>query len=388
VAVFLRLSGSIRMDRVQKESLVAVEESELKMKVLSKHIFKEFVKYFAIFETIFVFLYLLMDFLQKIDNFMEAKVSGAIVFFYFLYKVPFLIVTMIPPTIAITVIVIFSVMKNNREITAMKASGINLFGITKIFILAASVVGLFTFLTSEIVVPLASSRSNLIWRKDVNKLNPGLFYGSSQIWFKGPDRIYWIRNFDSNSQIMEDPVFYFFDSSFRLTKKIEGRRGVWESGRWKLEEAVIQESDEVGDYHLKRVGNLYLEIPEKPESFVKGLKKPEEMGYFQLRRFADEVRNEGYDNSKYLVDMNIKIAFPFICLVLVMTSTPIALGLKRGGTPVAVALGIATCLLYLFVLGFSRSLGLAGAIPPVLSAWLANVIFSLAGIFLMMHVER
>jgi lipopolysaccharide export system permease protein len=257
-----------------------------------------------------------------------------------------------------------------------------------VLVLAASGVGLTTFLTSEILVPFASSRSNQIWNRDVEKQDPGLFYGSNQIWYKGPNSIYWIRNFDSKSQIMEDPIFFFFDDSFRLTKKIEGKKGVWENGSWKVEEAVIQESDEKGGYRLKRVESFYLDIPEKPESFVKGLKKPEEMGYWQLRRYADEVREEGYDNSKYLVDMNIKIAFPFICLVLVVTSIPIALGLKKGGTPMAISVGIATCFLYLLLLGFSRSLGLMGAIPPILSAWLANLIFSFGGLYLMMHVER
>jgi lipopolysaccharide export system permease protein len=187
---------------------------------------------------------------------------------------------------------------------------------------------------------------------------------------------------------MEDTTLFFFDSAFRLIKKIEGKRGSWENGRWKLEDAIVQEMDEKGDYRLERKGNLYLDLPERPESFAKGSKEPEEMGYWQLKHYAERVREEGYDNSKYLVDMNIKIAFPFICLVLVIMSIPVALGLKRGGTPLAISVGIGICFLYVLTLGFSRSLGLMGAIPPVLSAWLANLIFSFAGIYLMMHVDR
>lgn len=358
------------------------------MKILFKYLVKEFVKYFVIFEAIFVFIYLVIDFLQKIDNFIEAKVPGSFVFLYFIYKTPFIIVHMVPPTIAIAVIVMFSTMRNNREITAMKACGINLFKVSQALVFAASAVGLMTFLTSEILVPFASSRSNRIWNHDVEKQDPGLFYGSNQIWYKGPDRIYWIRSFDPKNQIMENPTFFFFDGSFRLIKKIEGKRGVWENGHWKLDDAIIQELREKGDYRLERKESLYLELPERPESFVKGLKKPEEMGYWQLKRYSNEVREEGYDNSKYLVDMNIKIAFPFICLVLVILSIPIALGLKKGGTPLAISVGIGTCFLYVLTLGFSRSLGLMGAIPPVLSAWLSNLVFSFLGIYLMMHVER
>jgi lipopolysaccharide export system permease protein len=358
------------------------------MRILSSYIVREFIKFFAIFEAIFVFIFLVVDFIEKIDNFMANKVAGHKIFLFFLYKTPFIIVNMIPPTVAIAVIMIFSAMRKNHEVTAMKACGINLFRISQVLLLAAAGVGLVTFLTSEVLVPLTSSRSNSIWKKEVQKQDPGLFYGSNQIWYKGPDWIYWIRHFDSRKQIMEDPVFFFFDKSFRMIRKIEAKKGSWENGRWRLEDSVVQELEKNGEYRVSRIESLYLDIPETPESFVKVLKKPEEMGYWQLKRYADGVREEGYDNSKYLVDSNIKVAFPFICLVLVVTSMPIALGLKRGGAPLAVTAGIATCFLYVMLLGFSRSLGLMGTLPPLLAAWLPSFVFSLLGIYWMLHMER
>jgi lipopolysaccharide export LptBFGC system permease protein LptF len=38
--------------------------------------------------------------------------------------------------------------------------------------------------------------------------------------------------------------------------------------------------------------------------------------------------------------------------------------------------------------GFSRSLGLSGILPPLLSAWIPNLLFILTGIHMMMRVER
>jgi lipopolysaccharide export system permease protein len=111
------------------------------------------------------------------------------------------------------------------------------------------------------------------------------------------------------------------------------------------------------------------------------------MSYWQLRRYAERVRVEGYDATEYLVDMNIKLALPFINLVMVFIGIPVALGLKKGGTPLAVSIGIGICFLYLTNLGFSRSLGLSGILPPILSAWAANVIFFFLGIYLMLRLE-
>jgi lipopolysaccharide export system permease protein len=112
------------------------------------------------------------------------------------------------------------------------------------------------------------------------------------------------------------------------------------------------------------------------------------MSYWQLKEYAQTVRQEGYNNAKYLVDMNIKLAFPFIGLILLTIGMPLALRVRKGGTPLAVSIGMAVCFAYVLVLGLARSLGLAGVLPPLFSAWLANLLFLLLGIYMMIHMER
>jgi lipopolysaccharide export system permease protein len=58
------------------------------------------------------------------------------------------------------------------------------------------------------------------------------------------------------------------------------------------------------------------------------------------------------------------------------------------GTPVAVSIVIALCFIYLLVLGLSRTLGFAGVLPPILSAWLANSLFLFFGVYLLIQVNR
>lgn len=358
------------------------------MKVLSKYLFKELFKLVVICQTTFLSIYLIIDFLQKVDNLIEADVSKRVMFSYFYCKIPYIMVQMAPAATLISVIILFCLMKKNNEIIAVKACGLNLFKLFQPIIILSLFIAVGLFFFSEIVVPYASSRSNEIWDVEVEKQDPTRFYGSSQIWYRGSDSIYWMMRFDAEKKIMERPTFYFFDSSFRLIKRIDGRRGIWEEGQWKIEGGIIQAARGDGSYGLEKFEELHLDLPETPETFVRRVKKPEEMSYWQLKRYADRVRQEGYDDTRYLVDMNIKIAFPFICLILVLIGTPLALGIKRGGAPLALSVGVGVCFVYMVTLGFSRSLGLGGVLPPFLSAWVANLIFLLAGIYLMMHLER
>ena len=186
---------------------------------------------------------------------------------------------------------------------------------------------------------------------------------------------------------MESPTFYFFDDAFRPLKIVSAEKGKWLDGRWKMENGVVQRAKENGSYNLEKFKELDVDIPETPETFVRSERDPEEMSYWQLKRYAKRVGMEGYDNTRYLVDMNIKTSFPFVVVILATIGISLALKLKSGKAPLTVAIGIGLCFLYNLALGFSRSLGLSGIMPPIFSAWLANAIFLFLGIYMIMHVE-
>jgi len=355
--------------------------------ILAKYFCKEFFKVFLFCHLIFLTIYLTIDFIQKIDDFIEANAANSAMLAYFLYKIPFIMVQMVPVAALISVIVMFSLMKKNSEITALKASGVSVFRLSLPVVVASICLAIAVFLVSELIVPYASSRSEGIWNREVKKRDQKRFYGRGHIWYRGDNAIYWIRHFDDKLKVMNGITFYFFDESFHLIKRIEARRAIWTGDTWRVEQGSIQVPGDGGAYDFKVFKEMDLNLPEKPEVFLRPVKRPEEMSYWQLKRFAEGVRLEGYNASRYLVDMNIKLAFPLISLVMVLIGIPITLRLKRGGTPLAVCVGIGVCFLFLVNMGFARSLGISGVLPPELAAWLANIVFLLFGIYLMMRME-
>lgn len=358
------------------------------MKILTGYLLREFFKLLLLCEAVFVFLFLTVDFLQKIDRFINAGAAKDAIILFFVYKTPYIAMSMLPPAALISVILLFSSMQKRNEITALKASGFSILNLTGTILFTTLFIVAAGFLFSETVVPYASSESNRIWSVDVEKRDPSLFYGRHEIWYRGKNGVYWIRRFDAEEMTMRDPTFYFFDDAFVLTKRVEGRRGAWMGDGWRIEEVILLERAQDGSFDVHRFDAYDLVIPETPETFTRGVPKPEEMSYWQLKRYAELVGREGYNNTRYLVDKHIKVAFPFITLVLIMIGMPLALSLKRGGTPLAVSLGMGVCFLYLLTLGVSRSLGLSGVLSPLLSAWMANFIFFLGGAYLLIQMEQ
>ena len=358
------------------------------MGVLARYLIKEFFKLLVICQLIFIAIYLMIDFAGGIDDFIKANSPKSVMFSYFAYKIPSIAVQMLPAATLTTVIIMFSLMKRNNEITSLKACGANVWKISQPVIITALFLSVALFLFSEAIVPLTSSKANDIWRIDVKKEKQGRFHGRNHIWHKGDNSIYWIKQFDNHKMIMWEPTLYFFDSSFRLIKRIDARSGIWKDGTWQIRNGITQDLEKDGGYNMSRFKQLELRLPERPEDFVREEKEPEEMGYQQLKRFAERLRAEGYDATKYFVDINIKIAFPFVILIMALIGIPVALWKKEMSTPVAVSLGIVLCFAYLLILGLSRTLGFAGILPPLLSAWLANSLFLFLGIYLMINVNQ
>ncbi len=358
------------------------------MGILAKYFCREFFKYLVICQVAFVFLYLIIDFIQKVDNFKEAHAPNYAMFLFFIYKIPFIAIQMAPVAALISAIIMFSLMKKNNEITALKACGISILRISLPVLIASMGLAITAFLFSESVVPYASTKSSDIWTKVVEKHDRKRFYNRNYILYKGSQAIYWIRHFDEKRMVMENPVFYFFDDSFRLTKRIDAQRAIWTGDRWKVEEGILQQVGEENTYELKRFEQMDLWLQEDPESFLKTFKHPEEMTYWELKRHAEKTAFEGYDDTRFRVDLNAKLSLPLLSFVMVLIGIPTALGIKKGGTPLAVSIGIAACFIYLLIHGVTRSLGFAGVLPPILSAWLASLAFLLLGIYMMLHLEK
>ena len=87
------------------------------------------------------------------------------------------------------------------------------------------------------------------------------------------------------------------------------------------------------------------------------------------------------------MDTYMKLSFPFINLVVVLVGIPAALKLKASSIPVSISVGIGICFAYIVCMGIFRSLGISGIMPPFLAAWMANIMFLLAGIHMMIHIE-
>jgi lipopolysaccharide export system permease protein len=357
------------------------------MKIITRYFYKEFFTLFLISLLAFCIIYLVIDFFGRIDKFLGAGVSLRVTASYFIYQTPFILQQMIPIAVLISVMLMLGIMNKHNEILALKNSGLSLFNLAYPLVVVSLFIGVGSFFLSESFVPITSAKANYIWNTLVEKRNPQGTYTLSHLWYRGEDSIYQIRTYDGRKRTIEGLSIFFFDKDFMLHKRIDAKKATWIKEGWLLTDGLVQEIHADGSRRSMKFTSKLVHLPETPENFERTMKSLEEMSFWALRDYTRKIRQEGYDSTRSEVELNTKMAFPFISLVLALVGIPLAFKKRKGGIPLSITIAIGISFLYLLVFGLSRSLALSGTLPPLLGSWLANLLFSLFGIYLMLRAE-
>ena len=88
------------------------------------------------------------------------------------------------------------------------------------------------------------------------------------------------------------------------------------------------------------------------------------------------------------IELHRRFALPAACLVLALVGIPLGLSAKKGGKSTGFILTIVLVFLYYFASLTGVALSRQGRVPPAVGVWMANVIFMVAGAWLLWRVDR
>ena len=104
---------------------------------------------------------------------------------------------------------------------------------------------------------------------------------------------------------------------------------------------------------------------------------------FALPMGALLERTHGPDAKRFLIELYNRFAYPVACLVLMLVGVPLGVASRRGGKSSAVVATIALVIVYYSLSLIGTALGRQNWIPAFLAVWMANLLFSAGGIFLL-----
>lgn len=359
------------------------------MLIITRYFSREFLKIFLLCMASFVALYLLVDLFDRMDDMLKHRVSLWLVIQYCLCSIPMIIYQVSPLAVLLCTFITIGNFVRHHEITALKAGGVSLFSVLKVFFFVSCCLCVFSIWLQEYVLPYTNSRMKVIKNVHIKGKELAKQYKDHQFWYRSGNSAYNIEFFNPDTNTLNTISIMHFNENVFMYKRIDAKQAVWVNDTWHFTDGVEREFTPDGHMTVTPFKHKLLSIAKTPDDFKKARKEGDEMGISEIRRFIKKIKKEGYPTTSYVVDMHAKISYAFINVIMAILGIPFALRIGRsGGMAMGITISILLGFLYWTFFAFCLSLGKGGTLAPFVSAWIANVAFGSLGLYMFLQVRQ
>ena len=362
--------------------------------ILDDYVLRTFIGSFLLVEASFVLLSLIFSLFELLGDIVRNHAPMAMVGDYLLNLAPSMIYSITPLSVLIAVLVTIGVFNRSSELTAMKATGTSLYRIIVPILLIAFGLSCVMFGFDQFYLPQAN-RAQESLRSEIKGKPPRTFLRPDREWLFGestpgqPEHLFYYEFFDSaNDRFANLTVLEFAPHSFTLARRIFAADVEWspQQHQWVFYRGWQRtfKGGAITSYSTF-TSQIFPEIVEPPGYFKKEDLQSSEMTLTQLARYIHDLSESGFDTVPLRVQLNKKIAYPLVTLVMAILAIPFALSAGRRGSLAGVAIAIAIAIAYWVTAGLFEAMGNVSTLPAALAAWSPDLLFGLVGGYLLLR---
>jgi lipopolysaccharide export system permease protein len=353
------------------------------MKLLDRYLMAQFAKNLALVICSLVAIYLLVDFFERLDNFLEAQKTIPLAVKYLLLKLPFMYVQLIPVCILLAGIITLGVLNHHFEFMALMASGISVIRIIRPLLVAAALFTLLTVAIGQWVLPATTAATNRIWYEEVNHQIPKGIIRDGRTYFRGAEGIFSFVRPNLGKNEFNNFSFAAYDAEHGLTTLLTAQSATWEDGNWLLTNGQQKERTDNGTFSVTIFKTLSRAFAEQPDEFFVPSYKIEELSYTKLLRQAMDSK---VSNHESLMEFHRRFSYIFLGIPLLLLGIPVLLSVhKNKGRDLALAIPVSCGMAFAAWGAWSASQSLAktAILPPGIASWSVHLLTIALGCFLL-----
>ena len=317
-------------------------------------------------------LFYISTFLDRSDKLFKGQATLGDLATLLVYLTPRFVYFVIPIAALLSVLVTFGLLSRNSELTVMKACGISLYRASLSVVVLSLLFSAAIFGLEQRLLARANRQAEII-DSHIRGRTPRVFDALNRQWIVGRDgSIYHYADFNPEERALARLTIYEpAPEPWKLTSVTMAERAVYRR-EWRgqaVRVGTFSAPAPVWTTMTERVLGI-----EPPEYFESEQPVAEMMTVPQLRRHVNELSASGVNVVHLAVELQHKLAFPFVTLVMTLLAIPFGVRTGRRGALYAVGLGIILALSYWIVTSLFVALGKSGLLAPVLAAWSPNII--------------
>ena len=373
--------------------------------LLDLYVTKQYLSIFLLSFGALVGIFYISTLIDLADKLFGGVAPVPLLLRYFYFATPQFVYYIIPMAALLATLVTIGLMTKNSELIVMRACGISLYRSALPLLLFAALFSGTLFELQEQV--LAESNREAARLNGIIRGYPMQTFGLlNRQWIIGRNGdIYHYEFFDPRSnQFSRLSLFHLDEATWKLDSltyakdaaliKRAGADGqpalMWMAHNgWMREFSIARPTRR----HRERPIVKYAPFVERtislepPAYFKSDEPEADRMTYGELKHYIGELQASGYHVVPYMVQLQRKIAFPFVTLIMTLLAVPFAVTTGRSGAIYGVGAGIVLALVYWTMLSIFGALGAGGSMSPALAAWAPNILFGAVAAYLILTVR-
>jgi lipopolysaccharide export system permease protein len=356
--------------------------------IIDRYISKQFLGVFLGALVALVCVFVAVDGMSTMFRF-EAEMSALAA--YYGYSLPAILHQLLPVAALMATVFTLNSMNRNNELVSLFSYGMSLGRISIPILTWVCLISLVAYWLGDRILPVFNQKKNYVYYVEIRK-KPWLYstVKMDKIWYRSKNTIFNLKTFNIDAKRAQGATFYEFNDQWDLLQVIQAKNVALEGSNWHLTDGNVTLFVEENSFPLlEEFDQKVISIDENLSDLQANESSSSVLSTSELKRFIRRNKEAGLDTTRYEVDYHAKFGFAFATFVMAFLGIPFSVGNSRSG---GFALNVGKCI----GLGFGYwalyssgiTLGQHGALPPLLAAWLPNLLMVAITFFLLLRLKK
>lgn len=372
----------IQLDSLKQSIKIALKKKWVKR--LDRYIIAKFLGTYFFAIALIISISVVFDVNENIDHFINNKAPlKAIIFDYYLNFIPYYTNLFSPLFVFIAVIFFTSKLAGNSEIISMLAAGISFKRLMRPYMISAFLISVLTFFLGAYIIPKGTIvRQNFESMYKNKKKNTSAENVQLQV---GKGVIAYIQHYDNElkkgygfclDKFENKKLVSHLTASEIQYDTISDSKYHWKLSNWRIRQLKgLREHITSG---MQKDSVIMME----PTDLVFSKGQQETFTSPQLKEYISKQIDRGSSNVvQYEVEYHKRIATSFASFILTTIGVSLSSRKRKGGMGLYLGIGLALSFGYIMLQTVSATFAIQADTPPMLAAWIPNIIFAIVAYF-------
>lgn len=297
------------------------------MNVLTGYIVREILKGSVIALILLLTLFNLFTFSDELKDLGKGSYGLREIFSYLALTSPRVAYELVPASALLGSLFVLGAMGNHRELIAMQASGLSVFGIIRAVMLAGAVLVFISILVGEFVAPVTERTAQLIKVTAQNK--QVLMNAKYGLWLREDKKYINVRQIIDNGHLADISI-YELDDQQHLREVLHAEEAVFLGNQqWNL--LNIKKSEISTEQMLARAQNNEIWKSSISPNLLKiVVVNPNNLSLYDLYSYVGFLKKNRQKSQAFELAFWGRVVNPLVTFIMLLLSAPFVIGIRRG----------------------------------------------------------